>query len=160
MKQDLLATYLNDHLAGSTAALELVKHAITQNDSNEYALFLQGFLREMIEDRNILKKVIESVGATQSSLKKISAWVLEKISRLKINNTIFHYSNVSRFLELEGLLVGVSGKENLWKVLDTYFSHDLRLSEFNFNRLYQRSVQQREEIQEHALKAAKLAFAG
>ena len=36
----LLAIYLNDHLAGATAGLELARRALQENGENDYGRFL------------------------------------------------------------------------------------------------------------------------
>ena len=48
--RDLLAIYLNDHLAGATAGRELVRRARGANDGTELGAYLETLAREVEAD--------------------------------------------------------------------------------------------------------------
>ena len=158
MNDEFLATYLNDHHAGSVGAIELLKHSIKANEGNEFAVVLQNFLNEISEEQTLLKKLIERIDSKKSSLKNVGGWIAEKLSRLKINNPLTPYSDENRFLEFEALFLGVNGKLDLWKVMTECFSEESRFSDFDFSTLLKQSEQQRDYLQKHCIKAAKIAF--
>src|SRR4051794_8565704 len=114
-----LAIYLNDHLAGATLGVELARR--TRASNVEDAVFgepLAKICSEIEADRATLERVIERLGFSRSPVKLAAAWATEKLGRLKLNGQVRGYSPLSRLVELEGLLIGIGGKANLWKTLD------------------------------------------
>jgi hypothetical protein len=152
----MLATYLNDHLAGATAGVELARRARDQNEGTPLGRFLGGLAGEIEEDRESLKAVMARIDVGTDRLKVAAGWVGEKAGRLKPNNRLFGYSPLSRLIELEGLALGVEGKRSLWQVLRNL--NDSRLSEFDFDALLERARAQRDALQERRLAAALDAF--
>jgi hypothetical protein len=153
---DLLATYLNDHLAGATAGAELARRAQGQNEGTPLGRFLDGLAGEIEEDRATLKAVMERLEIGTDRMKVAFGWVGEKVGRLKPNNRLFGYSPLSRLIELEGLALGVEGKRGLWEVLRSL--DDERLADFDFNALLERARAQRDGLHERRLAAALDAF--
>jgi hypothetical protein len=153
---DLLATYLNDHLAGATAGLELARRARGQNEGTSLGRFLDGLAREIEEDRKTLETVMARLEVGKDRIKVTVGWLGEKAGRLKPNNRLFGYSPLSRLIELEGLALGVEG--GLWEVLRRL--DDRRLEEFDFTALLERAGAQRDALQERRLSAALDAFRG
>ena len=152
----MLATYLNDHLAGATAGVELARRARDQNEGTPLGRFLGGLAGDIEEDRESLKAVMARLDVGTDRLKVAAGWVGEKAGRLKPNNRLFGYSPLSRLIELEGLALGVEGKRSLWQVLRNL--NDSRLSEFDFDALLERARAQRDALQERRLAAALDAF--
>ena len=64
----LLAIYLNDHLAGATAGLELARRALEENAGNEYGRFLLTLTQEVAEDRRTLNELMESLLVPRSKV--------------------------------------------------------------------------------------------
>lgn len=116
---NLLATYLQDHHAGATAGLELARRAARANEDSTYGPELAAIAAEIAEDREALERVMERIGVQPHFLKDRAAWLLEKVGRLKPNDHWLSYSPLSRVLELEGLMAGVTGKLALWEALRT-----------------------------------------
>ena len=54
MATDALVTYLNDHLAGSTAALQLLDHLVEESDPGDSRKFFSTLRAEIAEDRSML----------------------------------------------------------------------------------------------------------
>ncbi|HEU0019452.1 MAG TPA: hypothetical protein VFQ14_04090 [Thermoleophilaceae bacterium] len=154
----LLATYLNDHLAGSTVGVELARRARGSNEGTPLGDFLAELTVEIEEDRDALQEVMEAVGAGRDRLKVAGAWAGEKIGRLKLNGSLLSYSPLSRVVELEGLRLGVEGKACLWRMLREVA--DPRLSGFDFDALTARAERQRDGLEQRRLEAGLLAFDG
>jgi hypothetical protein len=153
---DLLATYLNDHLAGATAGAELVRRSRGENEGTALGRFLDELAREVEEDRKTLEAIMASLEVGKDRIKVAVGWMGEKAGRLKPNNRLFGYSPLSRVIELEGLALGVEGKRCLWEVLQRL--EDPRLAEFDFDALLERARAQRDTLQERRLAAALDAF--
>jgi len=115
----LLETYLQDHHAGATAGLELARRSAGSNEGTAYGPELATIAAEIDEDRRTLGRVMEELGVEPHQIKEAGAWLLEKVGRLKPNDSWLSYSPLSRVLELEGLIAGVSGKHALWEALRT-----------------------------------------
>jgi hypothetical protein len=155
---DNLATYLNDHLAGATTGRELAKRARSNNRGTQFEPTLQWLVEQLVADRATLLDIMRAVGAPQDHLKKLAAFALERAGRLKLNNSLFSYSPLSRLVEFEGLLVGVTGKVAGWQSLQQL--DDKRLAAFDLEALVQRGNEQRERIEEQRREAARIALAG
>jgi hypothetical protein len=153
---DLLATYLNDHLAGATAGVELARRARGQNEGTSLGRFLDELTSEIEQDRETLKTIMARLEVGTDRFKVAAGWVGEKAGRLKPNNRLFGYSPLSRLIELEGLALGVEGKRSLWQSLRHL--DDSRLAEFDFESLLERARRQRDALQERRLAAAIDAF--
>jgi hypothetical protein len=153
----LLAIYLNDHLAGATAGLELARRAAASNEGTALGERLASLARELDEDRETLRAIMERLDVGEDRLKRSAGWVAEKVGRLKPNGQIVGYSPLSRMIELEGLHVGISGKLSLWQVLRETAGGSL--AEFELEELIARAERQRGEVEPLRLEAAGEAFA-
>ena len=158
MDDKLLAIYLNDHHAGSTAGTELARRCLKSNRGSTYEGFLIDLVRDIEEDKAELEKIMETLGIAGDKLKQAGAWAAERIGRLKLNGQLTGYSPLSRLWELEGLKLGVTGKLSLWTALKQVADHDPRLAVTDFDKLIQRAEQQREAIESHRLLAAAEAL--
>ncbi|HWX51865.1 MAG TPA: hypothetical protein VNY34_01150 [Solirubrobacteraceae bacterium] len=155
----MLPIYLNDHLAGSTAALELVRRALRSNSQNEYGPPLARLAAEIEEDRKALLAIMAGLGVGSDRAKLLAAWAAEKVGRLKLNGRLLGYSPLSRLMELEVLLLGVTGKLALWRALDQLGPQDPRLDRGELGRLMERAGGQLQEIEELRERAVIDAFA-
>jgi hypothetical protein len=153
----LLATYLNDHLAGSTAGLELARRARNSNEGTALGDFLAELTDEIEADRERLGEVMSAVDAGRDRAKVAAAWAGEKVGRLKLNGSLVSYSPLSRVVELESLRLGVEGKACLWRMLREL--GDPRLARFDFDALIERAERQRDQLERHRLEAGRLALA-
>jgi hypothetical protein len=114
----LLGIYLNDHFGGSTGGVQMARRARDANEGTEFALPLAVVCREIEEDRATLETVMEELGIGRSRVKPALAWLGEKVGRLKPNGRLRGYSPLSRVVELETLVLGITGKLRLWRLLD------------------------------------------
>jgi len=117
---------------------------------------LDRICKEIEEDRATLEQVIDRLGFSQSRVKPAGAWVAEKLGRLKLNGRLRGYSPLSRVLELEGLLIGITGKMALWETLADL--GDVERLEIDFAQMSARAAEQRSAVDDlHRLAAAALA---
>lgn len=154
---DLLAIYLNDHLAGATAGVELARRLLGSNEGDpEFGPPLAEICAEIEADREVLRAAMDRLGVKQSQLKPLAAALGERLGRLKANGRLRRYSPLSRLEELEILQSGVVGKQRLWQALES--SHAGALPEFELGELAARAGEQLARLQELHLKAATRAL--
>jgi hypothetical protein len=154
----LLAIYLNDHLAGATAGVELARRALKENRENDYGRFLATLAEEIVEDRRTLIELMERLAIPRSKVKAPAAWALEKVGRLKLNGRIRGYSPLSRLVEFEGLAGGIETKRAMWLALLQLQAKNERLRDFGLESLLARADDQRQRLEPHRLAAADEAL--
>lgn len=152
-----LAIYLNDHLAGATGGVELARRVRASNRGDDaFGKPLDRICVEIEEDRATLEQVIDRLGFSPSHVKPAGVWLVEKLGRLKLNGRLRGYSPLSRVLELEGLLIGITGKRALWKTLAEL--EETERLEIDFKQLAARAAEQRSAVDDlHRLAIAALA---
>lgn len=153
----LLAIYLNDHLAGATGGVELARRARSSNRGTRWGEALEKICTEIEADRASLEEVMERLEVRRNPAKIAGAWAAEKLGRLKLNGRMRGYSPLSRLLQLEMLHIGITGKLELWKVLQQTL--DSRLPEVDFSALIERAESQRQAVERLRLDAAAEALA-
>jgi hypothetical protein len=158
MSEKYLRIYLQDHLAGATAGLELARRTRGANEGTEYGPPLARIADEIDADRRHLEAMMEDLGFGGDRVKNAAAWGLEKAGRLKLNGNLRGYSPLSRVVELEGLLTGITGKKGLWVALLQLTPEEARLDAALLERLRDRADEQRATIEELREKAAREAF--
>jgi hypothetical protein len=100
---------------------------------------------------------MEVLDVKPSTIKDAAGWTAEKFGRLKPNNSLLSYSPLSRVVELEGLMLGVTGKLALWEALRTVLGD--RLEDVDLGTLADRALDQRARLKEMRLEAVAEAFA-
>jgi hypothetical protein len=160
MDRELLSTYLNDHLAGSTTGTELADRLVGQNKGTRYHAPLARVCAEIKEDRELLQAIMARLDVSESKVKVAGGWAAEKLGRLKQNDRLVSYSPLSRVLEIEGLSTGVQGKLSLWQVLQASADAEPVLEEFDLAELEQRARRQLEVLERQGIDAGREAFAG
>jgi hypothetical protein len=154
---ELLAIYLNDHLAGATAGVELARRLRGSNeDDPEFGPVLTEVCAEIEADRETLKAAMDRLEVGQSKVKPIVAVLGERLGRLKPNGRLWSYSPLSRLVELELLQIGVAGKRRLWRALEHTHAGDL--PGFDLTALAERATEQLRRLEALHLKAAVLAL--
>jgi hypothetical protein len=153
-----LRIYLQDHLAGSTAGLELARRTRGSNEGTEYGPPLAKITDEIDADRKALEAIMEDLGFGADTVKNMAAWGFEKVGRLKLNGELTSYSPLSRVVELEGLLTGIGGKQALWVALLDLAPNEPRLDAARLERLRDRADEQRATVEQLREKAALEAF--
>ena len=151
-----LPIYLNDHLAGSTGGLELVKRAAGSNKGTELGTFLEGLTEEIAEDRRALEEIMDLLDVSRDKPKVLMGWATEKLGRLKLNGELFSYSPLSRVVELEGLALGIEGKRRLWVLLLEMVPD--RVGPERLRDLIARAERQRDGVERFRLEAAREAM--
>lgn len=153
----LLAIYLNDHFAGSVVGVELCRRLMSSNTGeSELGQPLAELCEEIEADRKTLVRLMEQLGIRRSLVKPAAAWVAEKLGRLKLNGQLTGYSPLSRLAEIEALVIGITGKTQMWRALERSLGSSQ--AGFDFGQLADRAERQRERAEDLHAIAASQAF--
>jgi hypothetical protein len=158
MKRDLLGTYLNDHLAGSEAGLQLVARLADDYPGTDVARTMQALHDEIGQDQQQLQRILEDVAGSGSTLKQMAGWLGEKLTRVKLGMTTAE--PLALFEALEALSLGILGKRALWRSLAVVGANgSLNLNAVNLADLERRALDQWERVEALRLSVAEHAFA-
>ena len=138
----LLAIYLQDHLAGATAGVELFRRAAGAQKGTALGDVLDALTLEATSDRQALLDLMAVLEIRPDRIKTSAAWVGEKVGRLKPNGALLHRSPLSDVLELDGMVIAVEWKAAGWRLLNALSDADARLAEVDFDDLLQRADDQ------------------
>jgi hypothetical protein len=153
-----LDSYLNDHLAGSISALELLAHCVEAHKGERLGSLFVETEREIKADQDTLRDVMRTLGVEESKMRQAGAWAAEKIGRARLMIAGDEQGSLGLVLTLEGLIMGVTGKKLLWVALAA--TKLPRLDSYNFEQLQRRAEQQVERIEAERISAIRQAFAG
>lgn len=152
-----LASYLNDHLAGSVSALELLDHYSHVYKGNPLGLFFSEMQAEIRADQATLREVMHSLGIKESNLRKASAWVAEKAGQARLMIAGDEPRGLGLVLTLEGLIMGVKGKTLVWRTLAA--AKLPQIDRYDFEQLQHRAEQQIDRIEVERIRIVQHAFA-
>ena len=153
-----LDSYLNDHLAGSISALELIAHWAEVHKGESLGSFFVEIGREIKADQDKLREVMRSLGVEESTMRKAGAWAAEKVGRARLMIAGDESGSLGLLLTLEGLVMGVTGKKMLWRALEA--AKLPQLNSYDLERLQRRAEQQVERIEAERISAIRQTFAG
>jgi hypothetical protein len=153
----VLLTYLNDHLAGSVAALELLDLLLSISPEGQRAPYNR--LREEVEgDQRLLQQIIQRLGGKESRVRKAAAWLTDKLGRAKLRFDDPGDGELRTLEALETLGLGIQGKLALWRALEAVAPSLPKLGALDFPQLQQRAVEQFDRVDRLRLEAARAAF--
>ena len=140
-----LDSYLNDHLAGSVGALELIEHWAHLHEGKPLGAFFSDIGTDIRADQDTLRDLMHRLAIDESNVRKAGAWAAEKAGRARLIVAGDEPGSLGLVLTLEGLIMGVTG--NL-----------PQLSHYDFKELERRAEQQVERIEIERIRAAQQAF--
>jgi hypothetical protein len=153
-----LATYLNDHLAGSEVALELLDHLKRLVPDSLVGQFAADLKMEIAADRQELEALMARLQIAQSRTRKVAAWITEKFTELKLMLDD-RQGGALRLLEIwDALSIGIEGKRLPWCSLASALEGRRELAAFDLRKLEQRAEDQRRQVEVKRLQAANVAF--
>ncbi len=154
---ELLAIYLRDHHAGSSAGVALARRAARNGAALEHGDELAAIARQIDHDRETLERLMAGLGVRPSAVKVAGARAGEVIGRLKANGRFRERSPLSNVVELELLALGIMGKRKLWEALAGV--PGLReAAEVDFAELGERARRQHDRVETFRQEAAAAAF--
>ncbi|MEU4804606.1 SRPBCC family protein [Actinosynnema sp. NPDC023587] len=141
-----LGVYLNDHLVGASATVELARRVARTHPE------LRGLARSIAEDRVALLRIMKERGVPVRGHKVAIGRLGELVGRLKPNGALVTRSPLSDLVELEGLRLGIEGKAALWRALRTLPDSD------TYERLLERAEAQAQRVEALRIDAASGAL--
>ena len=150
--RERLHTYLNDHLAGSVAAIELLEKVIEHHSEDRFGKIFRDWRSDIQADQETLRNLIRKLDAEESAIRKAGAWVAEKFSRIKIGDLD---DSASLLQALEALALGITGKRLLWRSLGTIAQN---FAPLQGTKLEKRAQDQFEQVETSRLEMAREAF--
>ena len=151
-----LSVYLNDHLAGSVAALELIDDLIGALKDEPLKQFLATLKRDIEADQKVLEQLIASADESESVMRKTAAWISEKAARTKFKIGGENFGGLGLVQALEMLALGIRGKESLWRTMQNIGYTPP--SNVDLVILEQRAIEQQQRVEAKRIEAARAAF--
>jgi hypothetical protein len=158
MPADALRRYLQDHLAGSLAALELMETLADHERGRPLEQKLRGLHYEVTEEQERLKAILARLDGEESSLKRATAWLTEKLHRGRLTLVERADPALALLEGLESLALGLQGKLALYRALEDIARDEPRLSGYPFAALQARTLIQHAMVEQERMAAARAAF--
>ncbi|MGH3683680.1 MAG: hypothetical protein ACRDRU_15720 [Pseudonocardiaceae bacterium] len=153
-----LATYLNDHLAGAVAGSELANKISNEYLDTSYGPFLTELARDIMQDKATLEELMERLEIQRSPIRQAASWIGEKLSRVKLSETMTGDQDLKRLLEFEALSLGIEGKLSMWRTLIRVSRSQVELAAIDLATLAERAESQRSKLEDHRLQIAHRAL--
>jgi len=151
-----LDSYLNDHLAGSVAALELIAHCADLYKGKPLGVFFSKMYAQIAADQNTLRDLMSRLSIEESKVRQAGAWAGEKLSRALLAMAGNEPDGLGLLLALEGLIMGIAGKGLLWRALAA--TNLSKLEIFDFEKLQRRAAGQIRRVQAEQVRSARRAL--
>jgi hypothetical protein len=158
MANESLATYLNDHLAGSVLALELLDSLTEERTKTAEAQILADVRADIMADRQQLEAFMAQLGIAVSRPRQATAWLTEKLSELKLRLDDPGHGALRRLEALEAVSLGIVGKQALWHALAAAAADVPPLGGLDYAHLVRRATEQRRVVETLRLHAAREAL--
>ena len=158
MSAEVFTTYLNDHLAGSVAALELVGHLLESSKGTARENLFVTLKTEIEADQVVLQDLLRQAGGRESKVRRAAAWLGEKLgeAKLKIDDT--GTGELALLEALETLALGIQGKLALWRALEAARGRRSEIQKLDLATLKSRAIAQHERVDAERLRVARLAL--
>jgi len=155
MADEYLAIYLNDHLAGSVVAVELLQHLERAHSGLAVQRFAAELRADIEADRLELQKLMRSLSVAESRARQATAWVAEKMTMIKLRLDDWAGGDFRLFEALEALSLGIEGKRALWIALGDAARSAPALRQLDYAALADRAAQQRSRVEALRLETAR-----
>jgi hypothetical protein len=153
-----LRIYMNDQLALGVLWRETARRAARENAGNAAGAALAEVAQAIAEDVVTFETIMDRLALRRSPVKPRLAMAAERIGRLKLNGSLRSYSPLSRFAELDFLVIGIEGKKQLWSTLGDLAALRERLPDIDFTALVERAEAQRAALEPHRRRAGTEAL--
>jgi len=158
MSHEHIATYLNDHLAGSSVAIELLEHLESAHKGTDVARFAAELRADIAADRLELEALMGRLRIAESRTRKAAAWLSEKVTEIKLRLDDSGDGSLRLLEAFEALSLGIEGKRGLWRALAATAEDAPALQLADYEELTRRAEEQRGRVEAERLKAARRAL--
>jgi hypothetical protein len=148
-----LRIYMNDQLAAGVVFRETARRAQRENDGTALGEALARVAGAIAEDVELFGTIMRRLGLRRKPAKLGLAVAGERLGRLKLNGRLRGYSPLSRFVELDFLVMGISEKRLLWANLRDLAGLRARLPDVDFDALIARAERQVAELEPFRARA-------
>jgi hypothetical protein len=155
-----LRIYMNDQLALGVGWRELARRSHGANAGTELGDALARVAAGIAEDVATFEQIMRRLGIRPDRLKTALVTAGERIGRLKPNGHARSYSPLSRFEELDALVMGIEGKRLLWANLRDLAGLGAALPDVDFDELIRRAERQRDELMPFHARAGQVLARG
>jgi hypothetical protein len=146
----LLAIYLQDHHAAGVAGARVAKRAALAIEHRADG-HLTRVASEISQDLIALEGFMRQLGVGPDRVKDTFSRIAERLGRSKLNGRLLRRSPLSDLLELETLVVGITGKQALWVSLREVLPAQTE----ELDQLLKRAAQQKRLVENARVEAAK-----
>lgn len=144
MRKATLRVYLRDHHAAAAAGVSLARRTLGADHP---------LARRIADDRRTLEDVMRHADVEPSQVKVALALAGDQLGRVKADRRLSTKPQLARLVALETLVVGVRGKQALWRALGV--AHVPALATFDFEALAASAETQAHDLElERVLTAA------
>jgi len=150
-----LGIYMNDQLALGIGWRELARRAQRSNDGTDLGDALAHVAEAIAQDVETFATIMRRLGISRNPVKTTGAIAAERVGRLKFNGRLRGYSPLSRFVELDILVMGIDRKQQLWSNLRDLAGVGARLPDVDFEHLIARAESQRAELEPFRARAGR-----
>lgn len=150
-----LERYLDDHLAGSSGALLLIRDIAERIDIPEAKDFFEELVGKIEKDRGELESLQEAIRKESSTILQAAGSMAARISGLKFRWEGFEPGSLGLFEALEVIALGVTGKRLLWRALQAIRPSFPEWESIDLEGLEREASDQFEQVEHWRIVAAK-----
>lgn len=158
MPEKHIATYLNDHLAGSVTALDLLENLAGRHSGTPLEPFFRDLYADIVADREELEGVMKRLGVGASQPRRAAAWLASKMAELKLRLDDPSGGPLGLLEAVEAVSLGIEGKRSLWRSLAAVAEDDSAVRGPDYAALEERALEQRRRLEPVRLDAARTAL--
>ena len=158
MDDKALGMYLNDHLGGAMMGCELVDQIASRTEGDLPGDLFAKLAPEIATDRDTLRDIMDRLDVTANPGKQATAWVAEKMSRLKFSGVTSGEPDFGLFMAIETLTLGVAGKLALWTVLQDLAVDHPALAATDLDDLIERARAQHDALETERRRVAAVVL--
>jgi len=159
MSEQYLAVYLNDHLAGSAVAIELLEHLEKTCAGTSQARCASTLRADISADRQELEGLMTRLRVPISRAREAAAWLAQKVTALKLQLDDSACGTLRLLEVFEAVSIGIEGKRLLWRALATVAEDVPSLRGIDYAGLIERAENRRQQVETVRLEAARTALA-
>ncbi|WP_427131558.1 hypothetical protein [Pseudarthrobacter sp. S9] len=146
-RHDVLSRYLHGHLIAGASGERLFEQAAKTWKDSPHAATLDKLKSAVSSDKKTLEAMATQLHLSMPAYKKPIAWVGAQLSALGPLNPFHSHHAANAQLELEALIIAVTGKALLWKTLIVLAPTDSRIRRDEVNQLLDRAMEQIHELE-------------
>jgi hypothetical protein len=159
-RPELLAIYVNDHIASAAGGIELVTRMIGAHAGSSHEAGLRQLLDELRQEKSDLTATTRALGLPVRQYKQVGAWIGEKLSRAKLNGHLLSRSPLSDLVEFEFIATAVLAKRAGFESLRALAAVDSRLDGDALEKMIAQADKQHDWLADVRREVAGRVFGG